>query len=223
MQAWAKDRYRIQFLSGGDIPVFDSDALTAVPTQVAKAVSDVYGDDRYNNVNIGGWKSYPGIKKFLDDQYNATYPTHDISYRDAIVFRLAEMYLIKAECQLQTGGDALATLNVLRDARAINGQNNRLTGTVDINTILDERALELCGEQQRWFDLKRTHTLVERVQKYNGQGKGNVALKHYYRPIPEAQMISCTNVVAAAAVQGADGVLQYTTQTDGFWQNPGYE
>ena len=221
-QAWAKNRYRIQFLSGGDIPVFDGNTDLAVPTQKAKATSDVYGDDRYNNVNIGGWKSFPGLKKFLDDQYNSKYPTHDISSRDAIVFRLAEMYLIKAECQLQNGGDALATLNQLRAARAISGQDNSLSGTVDINTILDERALELCGEQQRWFDLKRTHTLVDRVKKYNGQGAGNINAIHYYRPIPEAQMISCTNVVTAPVAQDANGVLQYTETTDGFWQNPGY-
>ncbi|MBR6867805.1 MAG: RagB/SusD family nutrient uptake outer membrane protein [Prevotella sp.] len=221
-QAWAKDRYRIQFLSGGDIPVYDSNALTAVPTQTAKKVSDVYGDDRYNNVNIGGWKSYPGLKKFLDDQYNPTYPTHDISGRDAIVFRLSEMYLIKAECQLNNGGDALATLNQLRQARAISGQDNSLKGSVDINTILDERALELCGEQQRWFDLKRTHTLLDRVKKYNGQAAGNIQAIHYYRPIPEAQMISCTNVITTPVQQSADGVLQYSATADGFWQNPGY-
>ena len=138
------------------------------------------------------------------------------------MFRLAEMYLIKAECQLQNGGDALATLNQLRAARAISGQDNSLSGTVDINTILDERALELCGEQQRWFDLKRTHTLVDRVKKYNGQGAGNINAIHYYRPIPEAQMISCTNVITASVAQDANGVLQYTETTDGFWQNPGY-
>ena len=221
-QEWAKGRYRIQFLSGGDIPVFNSSALTAVPTETAKAVSDVYGDDRYNNVNIGGWKSYPGLKKFLDDQYDSRYPTHDISYRDAIVFRLSEMYLIKAECQLANGGDALATLNQLRAARAIEGQDNSLSGTVDINTILDERALELCGEQQRWFDLKRTHTLLERVKKYNGQGAPNIDVKHYYRPIPEAEMIAVTNEIAAPAQQDANGVLQYTSTADGMWQNPGY-
>ena len=223
LQAWAKNRYRIQFAFGGDIPVFTSGNLDeAVPTETAKAVSDIYGDGRYNNVNIGGWKSYPGLKKFLDDQYNATYPTHDITYRDAIVFRLPEMYLIKAECQLQNGGDALATLNQLRAARAIEGQDNKMTGTVDINTILDERALELVGEQQRWFDLKRTHTLLDRVKKYNAQGKGNIAVKHYYRPIPEAQMLSVTNEVAAAATQDANGVLNYTSTAEGFWQNPGY-
>jgi hypothetical protein len=222
-QEWAKGRYRIQFAYNGDIPVFTSGDLSeAIPTQTKKDVSDVYGDNRYNNVNIGGWKSFPGIKKFLDDQYNSNYPTHDITYRDAIVFRLSEMYLIKAECQLQTGGDALATLNHLRSARAIEGQNNSLSGTVDINTILDERALELCGEQQRWFDLKRTHTLLDRVQKYNGQAKANIKAIHYYRPIPEVQMNGCTNVIATPASQDAKGVLQYATEADGFWQNPGY-
>ena len=224
MQAWAKDRYRIQFISGGDIPVFGSNSMLAVPTQVAKATSDVYGDNRYNNVNIGGWKSYPGIKKFLDDQYNSTYPTHDISYRDAIVFRLSEMYLIKAECQLATGSaaNALTTINQLRAARAIDGQDNSLSGTVDINTILDERAIELCGEQQRWFDLKRTHTLLDRVKAYNGQGAGNVQAIHYYRPIPEAEMEACTNVISTPVSQDANGVLQYTSTAEGMWQNPGY-
>ena len=173
-------------------------------------------------MNVGGWKSYPGLKKFLDDQYNAKYPTHDITYRDAIVFRLSEMYLIKAECELQTGGDALATLNELRAARAIAGQDNSLSGTVDINTILEERAIELCGEQQRWFDLKRTHKLIEYVQARNGDASGNIELKHYYRPIPEAQMMAVTNRVDKAVVQDVNGVLQYTETDGGFWQNPGY-
>ena len=224
MQAWAKDRYRIQFISGGDIPVFNSNSMLAVPTQVAKATSDVYGDNRYNNVNIGGWKSYPGIKKFLDDQYNSTYPTHDITYRDAIVFRLSEMYLIKAECQLAQNNQngALATINQLRAARAISGQDNSISGTVTINTILDERAIELCGEQQRWFDLKRTHTLLDRVKAYNGQGASNIQTIHYYRPIPEAEIEACTNVIAAPTQANADGVLQYTSVAEGMWQNPGY-
>ena len=110
----------------------------------------------------------------------------------------------------------------MRAARAIKGQDNTINGTVDINTILDERALELCGEQQRWFDLKRTHTLLDRVKKYNGQAAGNIDVKHYYRPIPEAQMISVTNEVNNPVQQDANGVLQYTSASEGFWQNPGY-
>jgi len=110
-----------------------------------------------------------------------------------VVFRLAEMYLIKAECELSTGGDALGTLNTLRAKRAITGKDNSITGTVDINTILDERAIELCGEQQRWFDLKRTHTLVDRVKKYNAQGAANVKATHYLRPIPQVQLDAVSN------------------------------
>ena len=223
LQAWAKGRYRLQFATGGDIPVYDSNDMSkAKTTKTGKATSDVYGDARYNDVNIGGWKSYPGLKKFLDDQYNAKYPTHDITYRDAIVFRLSEMFLIKAECELQTGGDALATLNELRAARAIEGQDNSLSGTVDINTILEERAIELCGEQQRWFDLKRTHKLIEYVQARNGDASANIEAKHYYRPIPEAQMMAVTNRTDKAVVQDANGVLQYSATDEGFWQNPGY-
>ena len=64
---------------------------------------------------------------------------------------------------------------------------------MDINTILDERAIELCGEQQRWFDLKRTHKLVERVKAYNAQAKDNIKEFHYYRPIPQAQLDAVSN------------------------------
>lgn len=209
MQAHAKGRYRIQFMSGGDIPVYtSSNPATALPTEAAKASSSVYGDARYNTYKIGGWCSFPGIKKFLDDVYNPTYPTHDISSRDAMVIRLAEMYLIKAECQLYTGGDAMGTINVLRQKRAIAGTDNTLSGTADIETILEERAIELCGEQQRWFDLKRTHKLVEHVKAYNAQAASNIKDYHLLRPIPQAQMDAITNAS--------------TTEGQGFWQNDGY-
>ncbi len=210
-QAWAKGKYRIQFMYNGDIPVYTTgDPATAKPTEAAKAKSDVYNDARYNSYKIGGWCSYPGIKKFLDNVFNVNYPTHDISSRDAIVFRLAEMYLIKAEAELNTLGSsaALTTLNQLRTVRAKTGKDNTLKGTVDINTILDERAIELCGEQQRWFDLKRTKTLVDRVKKYNAQASGQIKDIHYYRPIPQAQLDAVTNFS--------------TSKGQGFWQNDGY-
>lgn len=193
-QAWAKGRYRIQFKSNGDIPVYTSnDPVTALPTETAKAVSSVYNDARYNDVTIGGWQSYPGIKKFLDNVYDPTYPTNDISYRDAMVLRLAEMYLIKAECQLYTGGDAMATINALRSVRAISGMDNSLSGTATLETILEERAVELCGEQQRWFDLKRTRTLEAHVKAYNAQASKNIQSYHLLRPIPQTQLNAVTN------------------------------
>ena len=224
-QAEAKNKYRIQFASGGDIPVYTSnDPATALPTESAKKTSDVYGDSRYNSYKIGGWCSYPGIRKFLDDQYDTDYPTYDCSYRDIMVLRLAEMYLIEAEAEMQTGDNssALATINALRTVRAISGKDNTISGTVTIETILKERALELCGEYQRWFDLKRTHTLLDHVKKYNAQGSGNIALKHYYRPIPSYELESDTNLSSETYSQDADGVIQYSTASANMWQNPGY-
>jgi starch-binding outer membrane protein, SusD/RagB family len=210
-QAWAKNRYRIQFIYNGDIPVYtSSDPATALPTTTAKATSDVYGDTRYNQVKIGGWYSYPCMQKFLDNVYDGTYCTYDISYRDAIVMRLAEIYLIKAECQLYTenGTAAMTTINELRAKRAISGTDNTLSGTATLETVLEERAVELCGEQQRWFDLKRTHTLIDHVKAYNAQASGNIQTYHYYRPIPQAQIDAVTNYSVTEGV--------------GFWQNPGY-
>ena len=223
LQAEAKDKYRLQFAFGGDIPVYTSgDPATALPTEGGKAKSDVYGDARYKSEKIEGRRSFPGIKKFLDDQYEEDYPTFDISHRDIMVLRLAEMYLIKAEAELATGGDALKTINQLRAARAIAGKDNTISGTVTIETILKERAIELCGEYQRWFDLKRTHTLLDHVKKYNAQASGNIALKHYYRPIPLTELESVTNRGDVAVTQDAGGVLQYSATQETMWQNPGY-
>ena len=223
LQAEAKDKYRLQFAFGGDIPVYTSgDPATALPTEGGKATSDVYGDARYKSEKIEGRRSFPGIKKFLDDQYNASYPTYDISYRDIMVLRLAEMYLIKAEAELATSGNALNTINQLRAARAISGKDNSISGTVTIETILKERALELCGEYQRWFDLKRTHTLIDHIKKYNAQASGNIAVKHYYRPIPLSELEAVTNRSDVNVPQDANGVLQYSSTAEGMWQNPGY-
>ena len=213
MIAWAKNRYRIHALVGGDLPLYTSlDPAKALPTNTMPT-ADPYGDGRYKNVAYAGDQSFFAIKKFDSDVYSRSdndKVTPEIYDRDVMVLRLSEMYLIKAEAELKTTGSAaaLTTLNTLRAKRAIAGKDNLLTGAVTIETILDERAMELCGEQQRWFDLKRTKTLVARVKAYNAQASPNIQEIHYYRPIPQSQMDAVTN--------------KSTTVGQGFWQNPGY-
>jgi hypothetical protein len=66
---------------------------------------------------------------------------------------------------------------------------------ITVDMILDERARELLGEgDQRWYDLKRTGTLISRTTKYNPwtafgtNGAPLIAAKHYLRPIPQGEI-----------------------------------
>jgi starch-binding outer membrane protein, SusD/RagB family len=186
-------------------PLYQDDAGT-LPT-IATGTS--------GNENFKGNRMYIQLKKF--DDLNGSI-IRDLGSRDAFVFRLAEMYLIAAEGYMMSGqsATALTKLNDLRTARAIAGKSNILTAAEqaqlnakDINLILDERARELCGEQQRWFDLKRTGKLIERVQLYNGSAKSNIQSFHLLRPIPRPQLDAVTNLTS-----GPD--------PNGFWQNEGY-
>jgi hypothetical protein len=167
------------------------------------------------NDNFKGNRMYIQLRKF-DDLTGSI--IRDLASRDAFVIRLSEMYLIAAEGYMMSGQSASAVtkLNALRTARAISGKTNTLNpaeqtqvSSKDINVILDERARELCGEQQRWFDLKRTGKLLERVALYNGTAKNYIQSFHLLRPIPRPQLDAITNLTS-----GPD--------PNGFWQNTGY-
>jgi hypothetical protein len=213
--AYAKNRYRIYTRTGGDLPLYTSNNESeALPTTgIQTPVSAVYGDDRYNTSQMAGDCVFVGLSKYemnVPSYSENSLITADMSERDFMLIRLAEMYLIKAECQMQLGdnGGALQTLNYLRQNRAIPGKDNSLSGQVTMDMIMDERCLEFIGEQHRWFDLKRTHTLIERVKRFNKQASVNIKDHHVYRPIPSSQIDAVSNLS--------------DKQGEGFWQNEGY-
>jgi hypothetical protein len=79
----------------------------------------------------------------------------------SIVFRLAEMYLIRAEARAKEGNlsGAKDDLNKIRNTAGL-GNTNASTSNEINNAILAERKFELFTEYgQRFFDLKRTGTL----------------------------------------------------------------
>jgi hypothetical protein len=80
--------------------------------------------------------------------------------------RLGETYLLLAEAQVMNGetANAAASINVLR-TRANAPQVTAAQMTLDF--ILDERARELIGEENRRLTLMRTGTLVTRAVKLN--------------------------------------------------------
>ncbi|REL24775.1 RagB/SusD family nutrient uptake outer membrane protein [Rhodohalobacter sp. SW132] len=93
-------------------------------------------------------------------------------WKDFILMRLGETYLLKAEAQLMQNnpGGAAATINILRD-RA--NAPTVSAGDIDLDFILDERARELLAEENRRMELMRTKTLVDRVHLNYGAPEGS--------------------------------------------------
>ncbi len=132
----------------------------------------------HDNTNPTGWEYYSG--------------------RDFFVLRLAEMYLIAAEAEMMQGQKAKAVtlINTLRTKRAIPGHEEEMKiseSDLDIDFILDERGRELAQEEQRFFDLKRTGKLVERIKKYNPDAADVIKSWHQLRPIPQEELDAITN------------------------------
>ena len=159
------------------------------------------------NGDFNGNALFVNLSKF-DDPTRPTFNEAQ-SARDAFIIRLAEMYLIAAEAEMKLGNTAKAAdlVNVVRSRAAIAGKADNMKVTaadMTIDFILDERAREFAGEQLRWFDLKRTGKLVERVKKYNPSAAVFVADYHNLRPIPQQELDAVTN-------------------KNEFVQNPGYK
>jgi hypothetical protein len=155
-------------------------------------VNDMYKADGTPNDRF----HYVSLRKF-DDPTRATDATTESS-RDAYILRLGEVYLLAAEAQLNLGkkDSAAYYLNEIRTRAAVTGRtaNMRIAAAdVTLDFILDERARELAGEQVRWFDLKRTNKLVERVKKYNPDAAPNIQPFHVLRPIPQSEIDAVTN------------------------------
>jgi len=185
-------------------------AKTTIPASVMNSkkyttydVSKTYGA---NGVPIQR-KFYVSLKKFKDST-RASFNEAQ-SARDVFVIRLAEMYLVAAEAEFKMGNldSAAYYINIVRTRAALPGHvadMQILPAQVTLDFILDERAREFAGEQLRWFDLKRTNKLVDRVKALNPDGAQFIQAYHMLRPIPQSQI---------------DAVIN----KDEFKQNPGYQ
>ena len=120
--------------------------------------------------------------------------------RDIVVFRLGETYLLAAEACHLLGDNKKAAeyMNVIRKRAAIPGKEKEMEITADqinIDFILDERAREMAGEFCRWYDLKRTGKLYERMNNpdMNEIVAGKFQEYHVLRPIPRDQLTRISN------------------------------
>ena len=133
------------------------------------------------NKYIGGTSTAPGLT-------------------DIKLFRTGEMYLIKAEAEAESTGDAAGDLNALRAAR-INGYTSATfaDNATLVTAILDERYKELAFEGHRFFDLKRRVLPVVRLAADAVNASGAVTLPvtqaQYAFPIPALEISVNKNTV----------------------------
>ena len=183
-------------------------------TLAEKSYKEVAGDDYYIMGYQGGdagSRTWLPVWKFKDVnmQHGGTGGSVGHGSRDIYMYRLAETYLIAAEAAVQVNDNAKALMyiNTVRQRASNNapeGGLNLYSGTITIDDVLDERALELFGEVPRWNDLTRTGKLAERVLEYNwdvsnidGAVKTELSTstnaKFSLRPIPLAWLNSLSN------------------------------
>jgi len=116
-------------------------------------------------------------------------------------FRLAELYLIKAEAQAKNNdvGSAIETINGFRDAR-YSGGHLPVVGTQEqvLDSIMMERKREFSFEYGiAWFDMKRTHAEMTRTWEVADE-EGTIEVQTYqlegddFRytfPLPDSEIL----------------------------------
>ena len=119
-------------------------------------------------------------------------------YKDIILYRLADIYIMGAEAALRLGDQTKAKYYFNKTWERAG--NATFTGELKMQDIIDEEAREMCFENDRWYFLKRLGLLIEQVKKYAGNegwsasltGRTNLpANPHFVRwPIPEEEIIN---------------------------------
>ncbi|MDX9748418.1 MAG: RagB/SusD family nutrient uptake outer membrane protein [Paludibacter sp.] len=132
----------------------------------------------------------PILKKFRDTKML----WKGAGTREDVVMRLADTYLLCAEAYLGANNEqkALDKVNSIR-SRAARTQADAAAmrlASLNLDILMDERARELLGEHDRWFDLKRCGLLISRAKAYNPyvQKYNNLNEDHLVRPIPQDEI-----------------------------------
>jgi len=144
-----------------------------------------------SSIPLSGKYWLDGLKTALDCDVNM----HVIRYADAIL-----MYA-EALNEIGESDNALAQLNRIRTRAFGNSNGNFSAMTKDAfkKAVINERRLEFTHEGNRWFDLARTGTFVQRMKEHAAY-EANVAEKnkteiatnikdaHKLMPIPQSEM-----------------------------------
>ena len=153
------------------------------------------------NAETGGFSSgsvfrnlTPSLKKFSSYYFCHT---NQEWLGDFPIIRATDIYLIGAEAAVVSGNhltEGLEMLNAVRRHAALSTNADKMVvgqESMNIDFILKERARELCGEQWRWYDLKRTGNISNAYldNSLSGEPRNpwitNLQPHHIVRPIPQ--------------------------------------
>ena len=144
--------------------------------------------DRETDESLYYLQIAPSCQKFFDDDIPAN---SVVSYKNIILYRLAETHLVAAEAYMKLGNQSKAfeMISPLQERAGV----EPIFNVTEIE-LLKEQARELAFEGQRWFFLKRTGQLVFQVQRFNGndgyrdEGRGNIRDHMVNFPIPQSEL-----------------------------------
>ena len=119
---------------------------------------------------------------------------------NVVMFRLSELYLIRAEARAQLGTDlvgALADVNVVRTRAGLAANTTATTTATLMTAILKERRIEFAHEGHRFFDLKRTNLLATTIgANYFGiSGTSDNTFRALW-PIPQRETLTSGGIIA---------------------------
>ena len=102
------------------------------------------------------WRKYLDIQEY---KYNNAFGTSSVCVLSYPLMRLAELYLIRAEANIEwNGGDlsvAKADIETIRSRAHMPGLGENLSRDGLRSALRYERMVELCNEGFRWFDIRR--------------------------------------------------------------------
>lgn len=149
----------------------------------------------------------PGVLKYFDSSVEPTDRDH---FKNIMIYRLAESYLIGAEAHMMLGNidKSLQYLNIVRQRAGANSSN-----FVNIDIILQERARELAFEGQRWYTIKRTGKMYEYMKDH----MNNDNINRYYYPDGNPKELYQLHMQHLPIPQGQLDLLG-----DNYPQNEGY-
>ncbi|WP_159023691.1 RagB/SusD family nutrient uptake outer membrane protein [Formosa sp. L2A11] len=151
--------------------------------------------------------------KVLENSSVPEYWTLKLTYQDdvpmltsPIYFRLAEMYLIKAEVYAKNGQDnmALDMVNVIRERAGLSGDQlfsaSNLQGYNSVlDVVLDEDRLEFAHEGHRTHDVFRNKKTMDRSymswQGWSGPSSIPYTSNRILHQIPEVEMLKDENLI----------------------------